>query len=48
MLLKMDSFMDFPNQHLFVQSQQWKQHSNIWNLFKINNKNTRTTLEPSC
>ena len=29
--------------YLTVQSQQWKQQKNVWNLFKINNKDTRTT-----
>ena len=26
-----------------VQSQQWKQKENVWNLFKVNNKDTKTT-----
>ena len=29
--------------HLLVQSQQLKHHYNKWNLFKVNNKDTRTT-----
>ena len=31
------------NWHLLVQSQQRKHHNNVWNLFKVNNKNIRTT-----
>ena len=31
------------SQHLLVQSQQWKRHNNMWNLFKVNNKDIRTT-----
>ena len=31
------------NRHLIVQSQQWKQQNNVWNLFNISNKDTRTT-----
>ena len=33
----------FPSRHLLVQSQQEKHRDNVWNLFKINNKNTRAT-----
>ena len=29
--------------YLLVQSQQWKQQNKVWNLFKVNNKDTRTT-----
>ena len=36
-----------PNQHLFVQSQQWKHQNNVWNLFKVSNKNTRRTSMPA-
>ena len=32
-----------PTRHLLVQSQQWKQQNNVWNLFKGNNKDTRIT-----
>ena len=32
-----------PSQHLLVQNQQWKHQKNIWNLFKVNNKDTGTT-----
>ena len=31
----------FSKWHLLVQSQKWKQ--NVWNLFKVNNKDIRTT-----
>ena len=31
------------SQHVLVQSQQWKHQNNKWNLFKVNNKDTRTT-----
>ena len=31
----------FPSRHLLVQSQQWKHQSNVWNMFKVNNKDTR-------
>ena len=34
--------MTTPSGHLFVQSQQWKYQTNVWNLFKINNEGTRT------
>ena len=29
---------------LFIQSQQWKRENNVWNLFSVNNKDTRSTL----
>ena len=32
-----------PSRHLLVQSQQWKPQNNMGNLFKVNNKDTRTT-----
>ena len=32
-----------PGRYLFVESQQWKRQDNVWNLFKINNKDTRTS-----
>ena len=32
-----------PIHHLHVQSQQWKHQNNVWNLFKVNNKDYRTT-----
>ena len=33
----------YPNIHLLVQSQRWEHQENVWNLFKVNNKDTRTT-----
>ena len=27
---------------MFAQNQKWKHQSNVWNLFKINSKDTRT------
>ena len=32
----------FPSRHLFVQNQQYKHQSNVSNMFKVNNKDTRT------
>ena len=32
-----------PSQHLLAQGQQWKHQNNMLNLFKVNNKGTRTT-----
>ena len=32
---------DWPSWHLFVQSQQWKHQNNVWNLLKVNNKETK-------
>ena len=32
-----------PSRHLLVQGQQWKHKNNLWNLHKVNNKNTRAT-----
>lgn len=32
------------SQHSRIQSQQWKQKNNKWNLFRIYNKDTRVTL----
>ena len=37
------TFIECPTQHLFVHSQQWKHHNNVWNLFIVNNKDTRKT-----
>ena len=35
-----------PSQHLLAQqSQQWKHLKKVWNLFKVNNKHTRTTSQ---
>ena len=35
--------LHYPNRHLIVQCQQWEHQNNVWNLFKVNNKETRTT-----
>ena len=32
-----------PSRHLLISSQQWKQQNNARNIFKDNNKDTRTT-----
>ena len=32
-----------PTRNLLVQRQQWKNQKNLSNLYKVNNKNTRTT-----
>ena len=32
-----------PRRYLLVQSQKWKHQNKIWNLFKVTNKDTRTT-----
>ena len=37
-----------PNRHLLVPSQQWKHQTNVWNLFKVYNKDTRTTYMTFC
>ena len=34
------------NRYLLVRSQQWKHQYKVWNLFKFNNKVTRTTSLP--
>ena len=39
----MNSHYDIPNWYLLVQSQQWKHHNNMCNLFRVNNKDIRTT-----
>ena len=33
----------FQSRHLHVQSKQEKNEKNVWNMFEINNKDTRTT-----
>ena len=33
----------FPSRHILVQSQLWKHQNNVWNAFKVNNKENRTT-----
>ena len=35
----------YPNRRFFVQSQQWKQQTNVWDLIKVNNNETRTLVE---
>ena len=32
------------SRYLLVPSQYWKHQKNLWNLFKVNSKDTRTTL----
>ena len=32
-----------PRLYLLAQSQQWKHHNKVWNMFKVNNKDTRKT-----
>ena len=31
----------YVSQNLLIESQQWKHQNNVWNLSKVNNKNTR-------
>ena len=38
-------FQALPSRYLFDQSLQWKYYNNVWNLFKVNNKETRTTFK---
>ena len=38
-----DNIKKWPSRHLPVQSQQWKHQNNVWNRFKVNNNNNRTT-----
>ena len=33
-----------PSQYLLAISQQWKQSSNVYNMIKVSNKDTRTKL----
>ena len=33
----------WPSWHLLAPSQKWKHQNNMWNLFKVYNKDTRTT-----
>ena len=35
--------LSLPSQHLLVQGQQWKYQNNVWSMFKVNNKDKRTT-----
>ena len=34
----------WPSQHLLVQSPRWKHQNNVFNMFNVKNKGTRTTL----
>ena len=36
-------YTKFSSRHLLVQNQQLKYQRNVWNLFKVNNRGTRTT-----
>ena len=36
-------YTKFSSHHLIVQNQQLKHQRNVWNLFKVNNRGTRTT-----
>ena len=38
---------NMPNRYLLAQSQQRKYQNNVWNLFKVNNKDTRTEDQPN-
>ena len=38
---------NIPSWYLLAQSQQWKYQNNVWNLFKVNNKDTRTEDQPN-
>ena len=29
-----------PSRHLIIQNQQWKHYNDVWNLFKVNNRDT--------
>ena len=40
-----DLFRLVTSRHLPVQSQQWKQDRNVWNLFRVNNKDSGTTSD---
>ena len=35
------NFVSIPRRHLLVQSQQQKRQNNVWNLFRVDNKNTK-------
>ena len=35
--------MNLPSRYFIVQKQHWKCQRNVWNMFKVNNKGTRTT-----
>ena len=42
-LMDLLQFYCHPSRHLLIQSQQWKNQYNGWNLFEVNNKDTKTT-----
>ena len=45
-LLSTLSKLFFPSRHSWLgQSQKWEHLSNVWNLFKVNNRNIRTRCE---
>ena len=37
-----------PSRRLLVPSQQWKYQDNVWNMFKVDNKNTGTASLTYC
>ena len=43
LILLVSVLYGLPSRHLHVQSQQWVCQKNMWNLFKVNNKDTRMT-----
>ena len=46
-ILVFEKFLEGAIHHLLVQSQQWKHWNNVPNMFKVNNKETKTTLMTS-
>ena len=40
--------IDFSNRYLLVQRQQWEHQNNMWNPFKVNNKDTRRRHTTHC
>ena len=42
-LFKESIIKALPRKHLAVQSQQEKHYKKVWNMFKVNNKDTKTT-----
>ena len=43
MIVKISELNNLPSRQLLVYSQHWKHQKNVLNLFKVNNKDTRTT-----
>ena len=38
-----------PSRYLLAQNKHWRHHNNVWNLFKVNNKDTRkSSVTSSC